>query len=129
MIKSNLFWICVLGGIAVSSAIVAFALWLSPDAVRPASLARIFQDGKHFTEVILLDVSESFTIVVDVGEGGGFNVIEVEHGRVRMLEANCANGTCLQRGWVSGGLPIICLPNRVVIEFSGTTSNVDAVVG
>lgn len=54
-------------------------------------------------------------------------VIEIKSGRVRVAESNCPNQVCVHTGWVSRpGRTIVCVPNRVVIEVKGRTSNVDA---
>ena len=61
----------------------------------------------------------------------GINVVEVEYGRIRMLEADCPDGACVRLGWVSSGvIPIVCLPHRVIIELhGGNGTDIDAVVG
>ena len=71
-------------------------------------------------------------IPITVETSGNKNVIAVEQGRIRMLSADCPDGSCVRQGWISGGIfPIVCLPNRVVItlEHGDNRSNVDAVVG
>lgn len=43
------------------------------------------------------------------------NTIEIKHGKVRMIEADCPDKRCVKQG-ASSSLPIICLPNEIVIE-------------
>ena len=46
--------------------------------------------------------------------------IEIAGGRVRVAESDCPKGVCLHTGWVSRpGRPIVCLPNKVLIEVKG----------
>jgi hypothetical protein len=40
---------------------------------------------------------------------------EIKDGKIRMLQADCRDKLCVKQGW-SDMLPIICLPNQIVIE-------------
>ena len=127
-IKSNRFWLIVLGGIVLVSVIATLLLRQAFAVHAPAGLAHIYQNGSLTETVNLVEVSEPYTINI-IG-GTGFNVIEAERGRIRMLEANCPDGICVRQGWVSGGMiPIVCLPHRVVITLEGVDTDIDAVVG
>ena len=44
------------------------------------------------------------------------NAIEILNSHVRMIEADCPDKLCLQRGEATISRPIICLPNRLVIQ-------------
>jgi len=98
----------------------------------PTGSVRIYKDGMLIDTVNLVAVVDSFIIEingVDTGSTDGHNVLEVERGRIRMLFADCPDGTCIRQGWTSGGvMPIVCLPNRVIVVFDGGYG-VDAVVG
>ena len=59
---------------------------------------------------------------------GGTNLIVVEDGQIRVKEASCPDQICVQRGYCSGGAPVVCLPNRLVITFLGT-SDLDVSTG
>jgi len=102
----------------------------------PQSFARIYKDSELTETVNLAAVTGVRAITIEGGgsTGGvnGLNVIEAERGRIRMLKADCPDGTCMRQGWISSGvMPIVCLPNRVVITLEGGESDadVDAVVG
>ena len=131
-VKSNKFWLVILGGVVVLAAVVAMLL-----GQVQSSYAFIHKDGALTDTVNLSAVTVAHTIdVVSGADADGssdiVNVLEVEQGRIRMLYANCPDGTCIRQGWNSGGItPIVCLPNRVVVTFDGTGSgaDVDAVVG
>jgi len=94
----------------------------------PASYAHIYKYGV-LTETVSLDaVTKPYTIIVE--DSLGTNVIEVERGRVRMLQADCPDKTCVRQGWASGAAtPIVCLPHRLVITLDGGNPDIDAVVG
>jgi len=119
-----MFWMILLGVIVILSTIAALQLGQSS-----ASYAFIYKNGELTETVNITTVTAPFKITVE--NGGNINVIEVEHGRIRMLSADCPDGTCVRQGWISGGVfPIVCLPNRVVITLEGgdNDSGVDAVV-
>jgi len=62
------------------------------------------------------------------GDKGPFTV-EVDGGRVRMVESTCPDKICVKRGWISNpGETIICVPYEVIIYFDAR-SPVDAVTG
>lgn len=60
---------------------------------------------------------QTFSIVYE----GCENIIQVFRGKIRVLEADCPDHTCVRMGWLrSDALPIACLPNRLVIRFCET---------
>ena len=121
--KTNRFWLIILAGAVIVSAVTALLLGKAP-----AEKARIYQDGKLYDTVDLAAVTEPYTIEVD--NNGRLNVIEVERGRIRMQSADCPDGTCVRTGWISGGVaPIVCLPHRLVIELESSDKDIDAQVG
>ena len=126
--KSNKFWIIVLGGIVVVSVVAALLLGQAPKSHASAAFAHIYQNGAMTETVNLTSITEPYTI--NIAGNNGFNILEVESGRIRVLEADCPDGICKRQGWVSGGvIPIVCLPHRLVITFEGGTAGLDAVVG
>jgi hypothetical protein len=40
---------------------------------------------------------------------------EIKNGKIRMVKSDCPDKRCVHQGW-SNVLPIICLPNQIVIE-------------
>ena len=85
---------------------------------------RISQDGRV---LYTLDLSKEKDRRIEVEYQGRKNIIEIKDGRIRMLEADCPDHVCIHTGWLSSDIPIVCLPNRLVIEFAG--SDLDAAVG
>ena len=55
-------------------------------------------------------------------------LIQVVSGSVAVTVADCPDQYCVQRGYVSGGTPIVCLPHRLVIEFLGV-QEIDGILG
>ncbi|MDD6877793.1 MAG: NusG domain II-containing protein [Clostridiaceae bacterium] len=100
-------------------------LWLFLQPRGSAQTVRVLLDGETAAEIDLAAVTEPYTLPV-----GEHNVLEVTRGGVRMLKSDCPDGSCLRQGTAEPGKPVICLPNRVVVETTGKkASDVDAVVG
>ena len=85
-----------------------------------ARFARIVSDGEVVQTVDLM-VDQEFTV-------GGKNTVTIEGGRIAVTWADCPDHYCMKRGFCGGGTDIVCLPNRLVIEFVGE-QEVDAAVG
>jgi len=94
----------------------------------PAEWVRIYQNNVLIERVDLSAVSEPFTIIAQ--SDLSTNVILVERGRIKMLSADCPDGTCVRQGWSNNNArPIVCLPHRIVIQFENASlSEVDAVI-
>lgn len=111
------FWVILFAVILAFSGLLG--LWL----LRPsqAGFAQIFCDGKLLMTLDLrLDREE--TLETEFGT----NTVTVRDGKIAVTAADCPDGYCMQRGWCAGGPQIVCLPNRLVIKFTGT-SEVDAI--
>ena len=122
--KSNRFWLAILGAVVMISIAAMLVLKQSP-----ASIALIYQDGTQIKRLDLSIVSEPYSFVVE--SDSGFNAIAVENGRIRVSGADCPDELCVRQGWISGGaLPIVCLPHKLIIqlEYSGS-HDIDAIVG
>lgn len=86
---------------------------------------QIVQDG-----IILhtIDLSSEEDQIIQVEYEGRVNTIEIQNGRVHMLEADCPDHTCIQMGWLDSVTPIVCLPNHLVIQFVNAEDAADAIV-
>ena len=88
-----------------------------------ASRARITSDGQ-LIRVVDLAVDQEFTVETEKG----YNVVTVKDGKIAVTEASCPDHYCMARGFCSGGTQIVCLPNRLVIEFLAD-AEIDGIVG
>lgn len=92
---------------------VAGCLWV----LRPTGgdTVEILQDGKV---LYTFDLSQSENQMIEIPYGGSSNTIQVQGGKIRVLEAECPDQTCVHMGYLPDtGLPIVCLPNRLVIQY------------
>ncbi len=111
--------ILLLLGLAV---VCAGAFWLIQSA-DTGTVATISVDGEVIEKIDLSKVKESYEIEIDTEYG--HNVILVEPGAISVLEADCPDQICVKQGKMTGGgVPIVCMPHRVVIEIGG--SGIDA---
>lgn len=77
--------------------------------------ADIYQDGRLLYSILLSDISENRTLVIENPEGG-INEIEIRPGGIGIISADCPDKLCVRQGFITDTkLPITCLPNRLVI--------------
>ena len=82
-------------------------------------------EGKVYGTYSLKD---NQTITIDVN--GHHNVLVINDGKVRMLEADCHNQLCVKQGAISkGNRAIVCLPNKIVVEIIGGEEDYDVISG
>ena len=113
-------WVAILG------AVFAVCLWLGVVLMMPgqrAAQAEIYSEGK-LVKTVDLAVDQEFAVETD----GGVNVVTVRGGKIAVTAADCPDHYCMQRSFCDGGTAIVCLPNRLVIEFVGV-QEVDGAVG
>lgn len=115
MIKKNdLFLILIL--LLAASAWWGFTQWSAGSA--GPSQVKIWQD-KILVGTYPLDAPQSVTLPLD--SSYGHNVLVIENGTVRMEESSCPDQVCVHTGTIDKpGQTIVCLPNRVVIEITGS---------
>lgn len=76
------------------------------------------------------DLSKAEDTTFDIDYNGSTNTVEIKDGKIRVLKADCPDNTCVHMGWLSSSaMPIVCLPNHIVIEFAENNSEIDAVAG
>ena len=113
--------------IAIIAAVLAVCIGLSVLFLLPgeaAQQAEILSDSRLWGTVELSH-DQQFTIT---NENGGVNTITVSGGKIAVTQADCPDHYCMQRGFLNNGTQIVCLPNQLVIQFTGLQT-VDFVVG
>ena len=92
-------------------------------------VACITLNGKVVLEIDLSRVEQPSTLTLE-GPGGFSNTITVKKGRICVSKAGCPDQICVHQGYISDGTtPIVCLPNRLIIEITGGGSGLDAAAG
>ena len=111
MKKKDLILIC-------SVLVLAAAFWLVPRAVG------LFGNSKEQKLRITVSGEEYGTYSLEedqVIKVGDTNICEIKDKKVSMLSADCPDQLCIhQRTIQLQGETIVCLPNKVVLEITGT---------
>lgn len=93
----------------------------------------VYVDNKPVAELSLSD-SDLYQYTFNFGAAGRNEaVLEIEGGRVRMLPMDhslCPRGICSHTGWIEHSYEsIVCLPNRIMVVFSHSSSGSNEVDG
>jgi len=126
MSKSTKLWTGVFSAILILCCAASYCI--SKRAVE-THMAGIYQNGELVREIDLSNVTESYEFTL-AGEYGS-NTVHVDQDGIYIVGAGCPDQTCVLHGpLTSGGTPIVCLPNRVVIRWiSGDHPEIDARTG
>lgn len=115
MDKKTKLWIFILGGFCL----LCLLLWLLIGSGGGGTVAVISVDGVELSRIDLSKVTESYDIPIDTEFGS--NIVHVEPGRISVSDADCPDGVCVRQGAISrGGVPIVCMPHRLIIEIEGS---------
>lgn len=89
---------------------------LLPPKRNVSYIADVFQNGNLIMSIPLDDTAESRTFTV-TGENGCVNEIQIRSDSIGIISADCPDKLCVGQGFIrTSGLPITCLPNRLVIQ-------------
>jgi len=113
------YWIMILAGILALCLMSAMLLFSGSSA----DLAQI----KYGSNIMTVRLSENQELTFR-SEDSGYNTVTVRDGKIAVTEADCPDQYCVQRGFCSGGSPIVCLPHGLVIEFLGQ-QEIDGLLG
>ena len=84
---------------------------------------QVISDG-----VVLYTLPLSRARVITVESPYGTNTVTVKDGKAAVTDASCPDHYCMKRGFCNQGPDIICLPNRLVLHFTGA-GETDTVIG
>ena len=91
------------------------------------AVAEIYQSGELLYALPLEEITERQTLTITAGEEA-CNVLEICPEGIRVLSASCPDKLCMRQGWLAtSGLPIVCLPNELVIRITFPDAAPDAV--
>ena len=91
-------------------------------------VAYIYKDGQLLSTIKLNDVKETYSFRSG-SPSTGENTITVRPGEIGITEADCPDKVCVKTGFIHNDtIPIVCLPNKVIIEIhGGEPSDVDII--
>lgn len=117
-------WIIIAIVLAIAGGIY---LWntISEKSQSNQLYADIYYDGELY-ERVDLDEQKTVTVETEIGK----NTIEINHGKVLMIEADCPDKVCLNTGIIEKiNRSIVCLPNKVHVQITGDMEEeIDAIV-
>lgn len=120
--KKGLAILYVILAVVIVLSVVGTVLLLSENE---KNTVEIISDGQVLYRINLL-TEQNRTIHIE--RGGSYNIVEIKDGEIFVSEAGCPDKICVKTGKLKGGMPIVCLPNRLVIRFADS-GEVDAVAG
>lgn len=104
-------WIFLFLGVFLLLALSVLLLTLNRT---PVHAAEITVDGALWRTVDL-SRDQSFT----VNTPWGSNTVAISDGCIAVIQTDCPDGLCQKQGFQNSGMPIVCLPHRLVIRFPG----------
>jgi len=117
---SNRFWGISFGAAFLLALAACFFVW---HGAAGGTTAQVYINGELAYEVDLEAIGEPYTFAPQAG-----NIIRVESGRICIESADCPDQICVRQGWIAGGgIPIVCLPNRLVIRIEAASRAFDAI--
>ena len=123
MNHKNKFLIIALAALVLLS---AFLMVLQKNNTSENRVAKIYQNGELIRQIEIDKLAEPIEFEI-TDESEHSNLVRAEHGKIRMVSADCPDKVCVNQGWIDSGIvPIVCLPNKVTIEITGGESELDA---
>ena len=84
---------------------------------KDGALAVVYVNGERTAEYPL---AEDTTVTLHA-PNGGYNILVISGGCADVTEASCPDGICVAQGAIDrGGVPIICMPHRLVVKIEGS---------
>ena len=114
------YWIMLICALFLLAAATSIPL-LRPS--EPSHQAQILSGGE-LNRTVNLALDQEFTVPCP----GGYNTVTVKNGKIAVTGASCPDQYCVQRMFCDSGTPIVCLPNKLVIEFLGE-NEIDGKIG
>ena len=112
-------WILLFALLALLCLALSFVLLSAPTS----HFAWVYTENKLVLELDLRDNGE-----YRIENGENWNILTVKDGKISVSSASCPTQDCVKCGERNSGAPIVCLPNRMVIEFADT-EELDALAG
>lgn len=81
-----------------------------------ADRIEIIQDGEVLYTMNLSD-EENRTFTIISADGSSYNTVTISDGQICISDAGCSDRICMKTGVLRTGIPIVCLPNKLIIRF------------
>ncbi|MBR4412819.1 MAG: NusG domain II-containing protein [Lachnospiraceae bacterium] len=85
--------------------------------------AVVKSDGKVI-DTLNLSINGTYTYKND----NGYNIVEVSDGKVRVIEADCPNQDCVNKGYIKrNNESVICLPHKFEVTVKSKDNEYDVI--
>ncbi|EQB3098747.1 NusG domain II-containing protein [Clostridium botulinum] len=94
------------------------------------AVAVIKQNGKIIEKVDLSKVKEKRQLKINYNDKDhkGYNIIEIDKGSIRFIDADCSDKVCIKSGVLKKpGETAACLPHKLIITIEKNDKEVDEV--
>jgi len=110
--------------------ICIFAIFLLATAylnsIQPKKLVAVITVNGKTVKKVDLSKDDMFDIKTEFGT----NTVVVENEKIYVKDATCPDGVCIRHGALRNKYDsIVCLPNKLVIEYENRGNDIDAVSG
>ena len=117
-------WVIIVGAIALLCVLGAVLMRVTGGVGN--RVAVIESGGKVIKEIDLDRVTEEYSFTV-AAPGGGYNVVRVRPGEIRVTGADCPDRICVKHGNLTdAAAPIVCMPHELIITLRGDGDAADA---
>ena len=124
--KKNIIAILILALIIVLS---LFSLKMINRESKTLGIVKVIKNNEVIKTIDLSKVKESYEFEVK-GDNEESNTIKVENTGVSIVSASCKDKICIHTGKIKdSSLPIVCLPNKLIIKFESTKESEDNIDG
>jgi len=114
----------IIGGLIAAILLIGIVGSVLVLTAQPKNTVRIVSDGEV---LYTIDLSTAEDNTLTIGHEGHYNTVEIKDRMIRVRDADCPDKTCVKMGWLSSSsMPIVCLPHKLVIEFTEDSGDVDA---
>ena len=105
--------------IIAAAGIICLAVYIAAVRLAPhGDIAVISVNGEEYKRIDLSKVKEPYELRIETEYG--VNIVLVEPGAISVSSADCPDKICVYQGRLTqAGLPIICMPHRLVISIEG----------
>lgn len=106
--------------------LISFSSWFIIDAIKTkGDVVVVMVNREEYARYSLNEDAE-----IRIENGDKFNILKIENGTAKMIDASCPKHECVKQGSISYNLqiPITCKPNNVTVKvISDKKSDVDFV--
>ena len=115
------YWIALLGVLLLVCIGLTIPLLIPQEA---ATYADIISEAT-VVHTVDLRIDREITIT---NSRGSQNTVTIRDGKIAVTQADCPDHYCMHRGFCNSGTQIVCLPNELIIRFTGE-QEIDMMVG